>query len=320
MSNKKYINLHKAQKRKNDEFYTLYKDVENECSLYAEYYKDKIIYCNCDTTNSNFYKYFVNNFNKFHLKKVICSYYNPNGESYKTEYDGKTTTVVKLIGNGSFYNEESIEILKQSDVIVTNPPFSHFRGYIKQLLEYNKQFLIVGNLNAVAYKEIFPYIKSNKIQTGVNSIQQFLTPENTIKKFGNILWFTNINTNNTRRKFLKLNKVFNENEYPMYDNYKIINVDKLKDIPKNYYGVIGVPITLLTKYNPNQFEILDLRGYCNNNIINNLYVAESNLPKSDVYLNGKCLYKRVFVKLKHLDIIEIKSNKNKTKIWICRIS
>lgn len=296
--------LIKAKKQKNDEFYTRIEDIEREVMQYQQYFKDKVVYCNCDDPEeSNFWKFFELNFEYFGLKKLISTHFDQDKQTYKLELyrdinnDGKINNldIVKtpLSGNGDFRSPESIELLKESDIVVSNPPFSLFREYISQLIEYNKQFLVIGNKNAVTYKEVFPLIRDNKIWLGLTCPKDFLSPENEIKKLGLCNWFTNL-PNKKRNEEIILFKEFNENDFPKYDNYIAWNVDKTKDIPvdkeiivqlsnDNYEKAIkiynddcqlldidketgickvlikrpiwGVPISFLDKYNPNQFEI-----------------------------------------------------------------
>ena len=187
-------NLTAAKRIKNDEFYTRLEDIEKELTNYKEYFKDKIIYCNCDDVEySNFYKYFKDNFYELGIKKIIATNLSLNKTAYKTEFDSNSKEVrTQLCGNGDFRSEECIKLLQESDIIITNPPFSLFREYIAQLIKYNKDFLIIGNMNAATYKEIFPLFKNNQIWFGYTNPKIFITPDRTEKKFGNILWYTNL--------------------------------------------------------------------------------------------------------------------------------
>jgi len=244
-------NLNNAKRAKNDEFYTLYEDIEKELINYHDKFEDKIVYCNCDDyIFSNFPKYFKDNFKKLKLKKLIAT--GLNAKYY--EYDGENEIVRELNGNGDFRSEECIEFLKQADVVVTNPPFSLFREYVKQLMDYNKKFLVLANSNAITYKEIFPFIKNNKVWLGMTWTKEFIQPNNKLKKFGNICWYTNI-INKKQNKPLKLNNKYTEDKYPKYDNYDAINVDRIKNIPIDYDGVLGVPITILKYLNNGYIEI-----------------------------------------------------------------
>ena len=276
MSNK---NMHTAKRAKNDEFYTQLSDIEQELGHYREAFQDRVVYCNCDDPRtSNFFRYFAMNFNYLGLKKLITVSYNPGGRSSKIEItevkdlndDGRVgladaeyllehseDALVPLEGDGDFRAEETIALLKQADIVVTNPPFSLFRPYIAQLMEYDKRFLVIGNMNAITYKETFPLLKDDKMWLGCTSPKTFVQPDGPIKKFGNILWYTNL-YRTTRKDELVLYKKYTPEEYPHYDNYDAINVNRTADIPYNYYGVMGVPITFLTKHNPAQFEIVGI--------------------------------------------------------------
>lgn len=307
MANK---SLTQAKKAKNDEFYTRIEDIEREVMQYQQYFKDKVVYCNCDDPEeSHFWKFFELNFEYFGLKKLISTHFDPEKPTYKLELyrdingDGKIDNldIIKtpLEGNGDFRSPESIELLKESDIVVTNPPFSLFREYISQLIEYNKQFLIIGNKNAITYKEVFPLIRDNKIWLGLTCPKEFRTPDNEIQKLGLCNWFTNL-PNKKRNEEMILYKSFNSLEYPKYDNYIAWNVDKTREIPmdneirvllsnedfekaKVIYNddcvllginkqtgecdvlikrpIWGVPISFLDKYNPNQFEIIDINPH-----------------------------------------------------------
>ncbi|MFJ1438473.1 adenine-specific methyltransferase EcoRI family protein [Capnocytophaga canimorsus] len=290
-------NLHKAKKGKNDEFYTQLSDIENELKHYMHHFKDKVVYCNCDDPRiSNFFHYFSYNFEKLGLKKLIATCYknqnkdlfsqNDSEQAIYLEYNGDKNGdnipnpdeigIHPLKGDGDFRSKESIELLKQADIVVTNPPFSLFREYVAQLIEYDKKFLIIGSQNAITYKEIFPLIAQNKMWLGYRSgDMKFKVPEyyeeratrfwideegQKWRSLGNTCWFTNLDHNKRHEKLI-LYKTYtgNEEDYPKYDNYDAINVDKVADIPMDYDGVMGVPITFLDKYNPEQFEIVAFR-------------------------------------------------------------
>lgn len=282
-------NLHKAKDAKNDEFYTQLTDVSKEMVHYKNHFKDKIVLCNCDDpTWSAFWKYFHLNFEELGLKKLISTHYDQENSTYKTEYEGGNDNDIEvgiktyLEGNGDFRNQECIELLKKSDIVVTNPPFSLFREYVAQLVKYKKSFLIIGNQNAITYKEIFPLIRNDEMWIGVNNGDMaFKVPsyyeeratrywqDTTGQKWrsmGNICWFTNLDVAYRHEKLI-LWKTYNENEYPKYDNYDAINVDKVANIPIDYNGVMGVPITFLNKYNPEQFEIVSFRKDENGNVL-----------------------------------------------------
>ena len=280
-------NLTDAKKAKNDEFYTQLADIERECFNYKELFRDNVIYCNCDDAReSNFFKYFSRNFEFFGLKRLITTGYKANGHGVVFIYEGdkngnkivddEEVQVVELGGDGDFRSPECIEFLKQADIVVTNTPFSLFREYVAQLMTYDKKFLIIGNYNAITYKEIFSYIKENKMWLGIHSSRdmEFALPDSYQKydriengvKIGKApaCWFTNL-PHNKRTEPLDLYKKYNPKEYPQYDNYNAINVNKVADIPMDYDGVMGVPITFLDKYNPEQFEIVGLDRYVEDN-------------------------------------------------------
>ena len=300
-------NLNSAKKAKYDEFYTRLEDIERELFYYKDHYRGKTIYCNCDDPRvSNFFKYFSLNFEKFGLKKLITTCYKNQDMNFFThhtseraislEYTGdkngnkvpdvEEIGVNYLNGDGDFRSAESIELLKEADIVVSNPPFSFFREYVAQLGEYDKKFIIVGSLNAVTYKETFKLIKENKLWLGMTNPKEFVQPDGEVKKFGNICWYTNL-PHGKRNEELVLYKTYNPEEYPKYDNYDAIEVSKTKDIPMDYDGVMGVPITFLDKYNPNQFEILG-----------NEY--DLNIDKSRCYIKGKRLYSRILIRNKML--------------------
>ena len=272
--------LRRAKKVKRDEFYTQLEDIEKELDNYREYFEGKVIYLNCDDPRwSNFWKYFTSNFDLFGLKKLIATYYvGGGGSSYKYEYERQDGTrepkvvKTKLKGNGDFRSEECVELLKEADLVITNPPFSLWREYLAQLIEYDKKFIIIGNQNAFTYKEVFPLLKDNAIWTGYKSGgMAFRIPahypekSNTYigedgykyQKLGNICWFTNLEIDK-RHEEMVLTEFYegNEENYPKYDNYEAIEVSKLKEIPMDYDGAMGVPITYLGKHSPDQFEIL----------------------------------------------------------------
>lgn len=297
----KNTNLHNAKKAKNDEFYTQLSDIEKEMKHYKDFFKGKVVFCNCDDAReSNFFQYFAINFEYLGLKKLICIGYKENGRGILLEYEGdkngnrvvddEEVIATELEGDGDFRSEESIKYLKECDVVVTNPPFSLFREYVAQLIEYGKKFLIIGNGNAVTYKEIFPLIKNNEMWVGNKSFSggmDFVAGENydsakckhpKYDESGNIIinvmmciWFTNIN--HTKRNIpIDLYRRYNETEYPKYDNYDAIEVSKVSEIPMDYEGVIGVPITFLDKYCPTQFEIVDINPHF-------YTIVEQGLPK-----------------------------------------
>ena len=310
-------NLHTAKATKNDEFYTQLEDIENELKYYKDYFKGKVVYCNCDgflnKEKSNFFVYFSLNYEFLGLKGLICTKYNPNGKGKKYEYygdlngnnypDEEEIFTSDLEGDGDFRSEECIEILKKCDIVCTNPPFSLFRQYVAQLFEYKKDFLIIGNVNAISYKEVFPLIKENKMWLGVSITsgdRKFVVPDNyplnaagcgideNGKKYirvKGVRWFTNLD-HKKRHEELLLYKKYNEEEYPKYDNYDAIEVGKTKDIPMDYNGIMGVPITFLDKYCPEQFEIVGQ--------MMTTKVTEFNFGYP--YINGKKKFARLLIK------------------------
>ena len=286
-------NLHTAKKEKNDEFYTRIEDIDKELKHYN--LKGKSIYCNTDDyRKSNFVKYFIDNFNRLEIGRITATCFDNGNGAYMYQYDGINAIQRKLEGNGDFRSAECVELLKQSDVVVTNPPFSLFREYVAQLMEYNKKFLIIGNKNAITYKEIFPLIKDNKLWLGVTSPEDFVQPKGDKKKNmkGLTRWFTNIE--HSKRTYpLDLYKNYNTEKYPKYDNYDAINVDKTSDIPCDYNGVMGVPVTFLDKYCPTQFEIAGLMsGGKGENLTN------GTDGRAKFYVNGKGVYARVLIRRK----------------------
>ncbi len=281
-------NLHNASKAKKDEFYTQLIDIEKELKHYKDQFRDKVVFCNCDDPKeSDFVKYFSRNFEHLGLKKLIATHFKEANLftkelPYKLEYTGDKNGsrmpdpdefMTEMIGTGDFRSDECIELLKEADIVVTNPPFSLFREYVAQLAEYNKKFLIIGNTNAMTYKEIFTLFKEDKIRTGYTNFNVgmfFIVPDDwelfhhidengkKIARVSTSCWFTNLDVEKHKEN-VTLYKKYNPEEYPHYDNYDAINVDKYTDIPCDYDGAIGVPITFLDKYNPEQFEIIKFR-------------------------------------------------------------
>lgn len=293
--------LDNAKTNKKDEFYTQLKDIENEMVYYTKHFRDKIVYCNCDNPEvSNFWKYFYAHFEELGLRELRATYFG-NGASYN-RYDGKNTMVKHLEGDGDFRSNECIDILRGSDIVITNPPFSLFRDYISQLDKYNKDFLIISNINAITYKEVFPLIQANKIWLGVcfgRGISGFIVPNNyelygtetVVQENGdriispnNCMWLTTLD-NDKRHVPINLIKTYkgNEDSYPYFDNYNGINVNKTQDIPSDFWGAMGVPITFLNKYDPEQFEIIKFR---------------KGDDDKDLKINGKAPYFRILIKRK----------------------
>lgn len=292
-------NLHNAKKAKNDEFYTRYEDIEAEVMKYRKQFRDKVVYLPCDDPaekKSEFWSFFVANFESFGLKKLIATHYEENGQAYKiwidrdNDLNGDDGDAIQedLVGNGDFRSPECIEILKECDIVCTNPPFSLFREFIDAIMTHGKQCLIIGNQNAFTYKEIFPLIKDNKLWTGYNMVKEFNQPDGSVKKFGNVCWFTNMKISK-RNEELVLTKSYNSIDYPKYDNYDAIEVGKVVNIPKDYYGVMGVPITFLDKYNPQQFEILG----------DSRYHDGSDTANDINFIHGKQKYKRILIRRKN---------------------
>lgn len=265
-------NLHKAKDAKNDEFYTRIEDVAEELRHYKKHFAGKVVFCNCDDpTWSAFWRYFHLNFSELGLKKLIATHYDRTEPTYKMEYKGGDDNDVEvgvktpLEGNGDFRSRECLDLLDECDIVVTNPPFSLARTYVQCLREHNKQFVIIGDLNWITYKEIFPMLKDNEVWLGYSSVKEFVQPDGTIKKFGNKLWYTNLDIQKRHEKLILWQRYYDDNgnplldaeeRYPHYDNYAAINVDRVADIPVDYKGIMGVPITFMDKYNPDEFKIL----------------------------------------------------------------
>lgn len=294
------VNLSNAKRAKNDEFYTQLSDIENELKHYKQYFAGKVVYCNCDDAReSNFFRFFQKKFSDYGLKKLITTSYNENGHGSVLIYEGDTNgngklddaeiKVSELKGNGDFRSEECIELLKEADIVVTNPPFSLFREYIATLVQYDKKFLVIGNKNAITYKEIFPLIKENKLWLGYYCPNEFRLPNgDTTKKVNGLCrWFTNLDIKK-RHEDLILYKKYTAEEFPKYDNYDAIEVSKTSDIPMDYDGIIGVPITFLDKFNPSQFEIV---GIANSARWIGSYPCYT-------IINGRKIYNRILIKRK----------------------
>ena len=286
-------NLHEARRNPKDEFYTRLEDIENELRHYTDHFKSKVVYCNCDDpTVSQFFEYFSLKFDDLGLKKLITTCYksqtpdlfsqHDSERAIMLEYDGfrdgdvrprvEDIGIKHLQGNGDFQSQECINILKQADIVVTNPPFSLFRQYISNLMKHDKKFLIIGPRNAITYKDIFPIINDNRLWLGygfeegnayfaVESGREYAAgvyDEKTgLVKFRNVTWFTNLD-HKKRHEELILYRRYTPEDYPSYNGYDIINVDKIDEIPMDWDGVMGVPITFLDKHNPDQFELLGI--------------------------------------------------------------
>lgn len=324
--------LNRAKKAKKDEFYTQLSDISNELKHYRKHFKDKVVYCNCDDPRvSNFFHYFSYNFEKLVLKKLITTCYknqemdlfsqNDSEQAIHLEYNGDKSGnnipdpdeigIKHLKGDGDFRSKESIDLLTQADIVVTNPPFSLFREYVSQLIEYDRKFIIVGHQNALTYKEIFPLIKDNKLWLGygfkggaghfINEhYEDYATAtdrkEGMIRVSG-VVWFTNLDISK-RHEDIILYKDYNTEEYPNYDNYDAIEVSKTNEIPKDYKGIMGVPITFMNKYNPEQFEIIGATESEGKGFSNGIWDKNSNVAQA--MINGKKVYKRIFIRNKKL--------------------
>jgi hypothetical protein len=323
-------NLHMARTAKTDEFYTQLVDIENELKRYKDQFRGKVVFCNCDDPKeSNFVKYFSRNFEHLGLKKLIATHYKDANlftkeSPYKLEYVGDKNGnrmpdpnefMTEMISNGDFRSEECVELLKEADIIVTNPPFSLFREYVAQLVEYDKKFLIIGSINAITYKECFKLIKDNKMWLGASihsGDREFRVPDDyplnaagsRIDSDGNkyirvkgVRWFTNLDYEE-RHENLVLYKKYTPQEYSKYDSYDAINVDKTAEIPADYGGAMGVPITFMDKYNPEQFEIISSNDIRSNS---KAPFKEHGLIKDkDAAINGKPTYVRIVIKNRKL--------------------
>ena len=321
--------LQAANKAKKDEFYTQLSDIENELRHYSEHFRGKTVLCNCDDPRvSNFFHYFAYSFEQLGMKRLITTCYknqdaelfsrNDQEQAVWLEYtgdrngnrvpDAEEIGIRPLKGDGDFRSPECIELLKQADIVVTNPPFSLFREYVAQLVKYEKKFLIIGNQNAITYKEIFPLIILNKIWLGSHAgDMSFKVPDTYEERatrfwvdeegqkwrsLGNVCWFTNLD-HQKRHEELILYKKYTPEEYPKYDNYDAINVKETMEIPCDYDGVMGVPITFLSKYNPEQFEIVGCTESEGKGFSNGLWNASSKVAQP--LLHGERKYKRLFI-------------------------
>lgn len=322
--------LHNAKREKYDEFYTLRSDIDKELVHYKAHFRDKVVLCNCDDPRvSNFFKYFASMFRPLGLKRLIATCYKCQDINIFSDNSSETAVYIDyygeeqgsrnwyegelefktLEGDGDFRSPECIELLKEADIVVTNPPFSLFREYIAQLIKYDKKFLIIGNQNAITYKEIFPLIRDNKVWLGCrNGDMAFVVPESTepratrfwidesgvkYRSLGNICWFTNLE-HRRRNEELILTDRYDPERYPKYDNYDAIEVGQVLDIPEDYEGEMGVPITFLDKYNPNQFEILGATESEGIGFSNGLWHADSKVAQPLVA--GVRKYKRLFIR------------------------
>lgn len=247
-----------AKRNANDEFYTQLEDINRELNHYREHFKGKHIFMNCDDPEeSDFWKYFYLNFEFLGIRKITSTHYHDSEPTYRLDYDGEEIIKSPLEQNGDFRSPEAIEILKEADIIVTNPPFSLYREYLAQLIEYEKDFLIIGNFASITYKEVFPLIKEDKIWIGVSPRSMTFRLPDGSEKDVNAAWFTNLEVER-RHEDIILYETYVPEKYPTYDNYDAIEVSRVNQIPKDYDGVMGVPITFLARHNPKQFKILDV--------------------------------------------------------------
>jgi hypothetical protein len=328
--------LQNAKKSKSDEFYTVLSDVEKEVKHYKKHLKGKVVLCNCDDPRtSNFFHYFSYNFEKLELQKLVTTCYKSQSmdlfsrhdkqQAIYLEYHGDINKnkvpdpeeigIKRLTGDGDFRSEECIELLKKSDVVVTNPPFSLFREYVAQLIAHEKKFLIIGTWNAITYKDVFNLIKEDKLWIGINSNRNFagfIVPThyplhgtearldengNRLVSSNNTCWFTNLD-NAKRHEDLILYRPYNKNDYPEYDNYNAIEVSQVNNIPLNYNGVMGVPITFLNKYNPAQFKIVGSDFEVKDGLLPALVKSGWGGKIDRAYLDGKRMYSRLFIQKK----------------------
>lgn len=307
-------NLHAAKVVKNDEFYTRYEDIEKELMEYKKprnQWRGKKIFCNCnDGLESNFVKFFIDNFEVLGIESLTAINYVEGGKATKYVVDGdrnedgfidmSDVVTAELSGDGSFMSNESVEELKKCDIVVTNPPFSVFRDFVAVVRQYGKDFCVIGSKNAITYKEFFPLLKSGEVHVGNTNVQNFIQPDNSIKKFGNIGWFTTLRTRKSLEP-LPLTATYytdtnRREEYPKYDNYDAIEVGKVVDIPKDYFGVMGVPITFLDKWCPEQFEVLGWSRHNDLGMDGGYWTGGC----ADATINGKQVYRRILIKRRDL--------------------
>ncbi|MGE3467975.1 MAG: adenine-specific methyltransferase EcoRI family protein [Pyrinomonadaceae bacterium] len=329
-------NLHAAKNSKKDEFYTQLSDIEKELKHYKDHFKDKVVLCNCDDPRvSNFFHYFSYNFETLGLKKLITTCYKNQNRDLFSEHDSERAIYLEyngdknndkvpnpdeigikhLKGDGDFRSDECIELLKEADIVATNPPFSLFREYVAQLIKYDKKFIIIGTQNALHYQEIFKLFKDNKMWLGngfENGNAFFQTPDGEtygngvynpdtgLVKFRNVAWFTNLE-HKKRHEDLILFKKYDAEEFPRYDNFDAIEVSKIKDIPVDYFGAMGVPDTFLANYNPDQFELI---GIPFGNLGKEIGVTKNHRGRTDIAITkdgkSRCPYSRIIIKRKNL--------------------
>ena len=296
---KKNLNLNKARTVKNDEFYTLYEDIEREIFYYKDEFEGKIIYCNCDDPNrSAFWRFFHLNFERLNLKELVATYYIEGMQTFLYRYSGGNDTDISsydqfsLKEDGDFRSNECQELLNECNIVVSNPPFSLFSDYIQLLLKYEKKFLIIGNKNAATFKDIFPYVKKGEITYGYHNVKEFLQPDGTIKAFGNIGWFTNLPKGKCIRKLSLMHHYYEADgmtqkddvDYPRYENYPAIDVNRVNKIPIDYKGIMGVPMTFLEYYDPEEYELIGYGKENKHNQVGIKPVGESFL--NDFFMQG----------------------------------
>ena len=310
-------NLTRAKRAKNDEFYTTLDDISVEMANYFPQFKGKKVLCNCnDGPKSNFFLYFSLQYDFLQLKELTCIAYEKGGHGKMWKYHGDQNgngrpdpeefEVTALEGDGSFDSDEAVRALDEADIVVTNPPFSRFRDFIAQLVAYDKKFLVIGNKNAYSCKGIFPLFMEDRLWVGYNSPKEFRQPDGNepkqmngltrwftnlnVKRFGNIGWFTNLDVKKRHDEQILFRK-YTPEKYPKYDNYDAINVNEVCEIPEDYHGVMGVPITFLDHYNPDQFEIVGLSSELAGPI-------PGKSKPGRFYVNGRRLYERMAIRTK----------------------
>lgn len=310
-----------AKKNKNDEFYTSRVDIEDELRHYEKQFEGKTVYCNCDDpVTSEFWQFFRRNFRPWKIKRLIATHYEPDAKNFAYSLDLSEDTncdgivdwndepvLTQLPCNGDFRSAACIDLLKQADIVVTNPPFSLFREYVQQLIDYDKKFLIIGNVNAISYKEFFPLLMENKVWIGYRmnrrlngNVMMFKVPDDYPDTGTEIImedgvryigvpgngWFTNLDVSN-RHDFIDLRgNYYKAALYPKYDNYNAIEVSKVDEIPCDYDGVMGVPITFMSKYCPDQFEILGLSQKCGFGLESTKFYDDYKEVRQDGSLTG----------------------------------